>query len=162
MRLIVLDFTSGECFIYSVVPPKEPPEDYCETIIENQGHNLNNCQWMLTNTSIKVIAKGTLVHNKQRGNKMNNVNEACTVQSQPGNVSKPQALHDSIVDMRGVTAQLDKLIAAIKGEDTCDLPSDPKGTECSLAELLVEGPKILDSLRQDMQARIYTLRDILL
>jgi len=57
MKLIVLDFTSGECFIYSVVPPKEPPGDYCETIIENRGHSLSNCQWMLTDTDIMIVGE---------------------------------------------------------------------------------------------------------
>lgn len=49
MKVIVLDFTTGEVHIYSL----KHDED-AEEFIENSDHNLSNIQWMTTDKQIVI------------------------------------------------------------------------------------------------------------
>ena len=42
----VLDHNSGTVHLYNIT--QEADGEACETLIELMGHNVNNCQWMMT------------------------------------------------------------------------------------------------------------------
>lgn len=46
-KLIILDFTTGEVDIYPV-----SHIDDVESVIEELGHNVNDCQWMISGGQI--------------------------------------------------------------------------------------------------------------
>ena len=48
-HLTILDFTTGEVDIYPVEYNIEPDMD---ELLEELGHNANNCQWMFTEGNI--------------------------------------------------------------------------------------------------------------
>lgn len=56
MKIIILDFTSGQAHVYPITPKQA--ED-CESFIDKKGFNSNNCQWM-TSTESDFLT----VHNK--------------------------------------------------------------------------------------------------
>ena len=46
-KLIILDFNTGEVDIYPV-----SHIDDVESVIEELGHNVNDCQWMISDSQI--------------------------------------------------------------------------------------------------------------
>lgn len=48
-KLIVLDFSTGEVDIYPVEYENEPDMD---DLLDDLGHNANDCQWMFTEGNI--------------------------------------------------------------------------------------------------------------
>ena len=48
-RLIILDFSTGEVSIYPIEYDYEP---CMEDLLEELGHNANDCQWMFTQGNI--------------------------------------------------------------------------------------------------------------
>ena len=48
-KLIILDFTTGDVDIYPVEYDNEPDMD---DLLDNLGHNANNCQWMFSEGDI--------------------------------------------------------------------------------------------------------------
>lgn len=53
-RLVILDFTTGEVDIYPIEYEYEP---CMEDLLEELGHNANNCQWMFSNGNITFHAE---------------------------------------------------------------------------------------------------------
>ena len=54
-KLIILDFSTGEVDIYPIEYDYEP---CMEDLLEELGHNANDCQWMFTQGNITI-------HNKE-------------------------------------------------------------------------------------------------
>lgn len=48
-KLIILDFSTGEVDIYPVEYENEPDMD---DLLDDLGHNANDCQWMFTEGNI--------------------------------------------------------------------------------------------------------------
>ena len=59
-KLIVLDFSTGEVDIYPVEYENEPDMD---DLLDDLGHNANDCQWMFTEGNI-TFHKETLSNEK--------------------------------------------------------------------------------------------------
>ena len=53
-KLIILDFSTGETDIYPVEYDYEP---CMEDLLEELGHNANDCQWMFTQGNITFHKK---------------------------------------------------------------------------------------------------------
>ena len=50
-RLTILDFTTGDVDIYPIEYDYEPDMD---ELLEELGHNANNCQWMFSQGDITI------------------------------------------------------------------------------------------------------------
>lgn len=51
--ITVLDFTMGEAFIYKNIELNSISDTTVEEwLIENTGHNLDNCQWMIVGSHL--------------------------------------------------------------------------------------------------------------
>lgn len=48
--ITILDFEKGKVFQYELVDSKMQTEQ-CEQFIEDKGHKIKNCEWMITKTS---------------------------------------------------------------------------------------------------------------
>ncbi len=63
MYVFVLDFTYGKVYRYKVVTSYtgrdewDPGTESCESFLHNAGHEVNNCQWMLTNKKDPIELK---------------------------------------------------------------------------------------------------------
>jgi hypothetical protein len=53
-KLIILDFMTGECHCYTYDTAKHPESEDVENLIDTLGHNINNCDWMVTSQEIIV------------------------------------------------------------------------------------------------------------
>ena len=53
-KLIILDFSTGEVDIYPIEYDYEP---CMEDLLEELGHNANDCQWMFTQGNITFHKK---------------------------------------------------------------------------------------------------------
>tara|TARA_R100001244_G_scaffold92719_1_gene69946 strand:- start:385 stop:558 length:174 start_codon:yes stop_codon:yes gene_type:complete len=56
MNLVILDFTKGIAYVYTKYKPhlnKDGVVDH-EEFLTNKGHEVNNCQWMLTKNEIII------------------------------------------------------------------------------------------------------------
>ena len=53
VKLIILNYETAEIHIYSVTE-KEEDEGY-EDLVEDFGHNLSNCHWMVAYNELKII-----------------------------------------------------------------------------------------------------------
>lgn len=53
-KLIILDFTTGDVDIYPIEYEYEP---CMEDLLEELGHNPNDCQWMFSQGEIKFHKK---------------------------------------------------------------------------------------------------------
>ena len=47
----VLDFEVGKVFQYDIEVLDKSDEDIYERFLTNEGHNLNNCEWMVHDSS---------------------------------------------------------------------------------------------------------------
>ena len=47
MKIIILDFNKRIGYVYTAPDKEMKAEDY-ENFITQKGHNINNCQWMVT------------------------------------------------------------------------------------------------------------------
>jgi hypothetical protein len=47
----VLDFEDGKVYQYEIEVLDKSNEDAYERFLTNEGHNLNNCEWMVHNSS---------------------------------------------------------------------------------------------------------------
>jgi hypothetical protein len=50
-RLTILDFTTGDVDIYPIEYDYEPD---MEELLEELGHNANNCQWMFGDSKVTI------------------------------------------------------------------------------------------------------------
>lgn len=53
-KLIILDYTTGVAHCYSYDTLKHPKSEDVENLINTLGHNINNCDWMVTNEEIII------------------------------------------------------------------------------------------------------------
>ena len=49
--ITILDFEDGKVYQYDIEVLDKSDEDIYERFLTNEGHNLNNCEWMVHNNS---------------------------------------------------------------------------------------------------------------